>query len=601
MNKLKFYTNQIVNKADLNNLQDNIENADRNLAMDIGFGGIVTGLVISPNSPNDLTVKYTKGIAYDAYGKRIEASGDGAIDCSSYAVANSGNERWLALVISYARNAYDARADGSETIYYYQDEYFAISIVAGTEATSGSATRPVPTADQVILADIKLTYGLTAITNGYIFTTRRVASSIDDEHTGTNVYDDGGVHGFETAQPGDANDGQMLVWNKTNAKHAYSGNAPTASKLANARTITITGDVNGHGSFDGGNNLSIAVTSKLIQNMALRTWIPSNFLVTENEYYPYGIERLCWSPDLKMFVAVGNKSNIGTMIFYSYDGNTWHLCSSPQVANYSGEGVCWSPELAKFVAVFNYTGDNQTYVYTSTDGINWTLSATLTTCQLSCVCWSPELAKFVAGGYYGEIYTSADGITWTRRVSRGSGISYYVRDIIWVPELALFVEIQASDNTTNRIATSTDGITWTSRFTTNPISAVCWSPELALFVACGNNIIYTSTNGITWTEKGSINNVLLYNIAWSAELSAFVGVGGPVDNIYICRDETGAEWEPVWIGVATPTNYGLPVCICWVPYWGKFVIARRPIIINPGEDFAAGQSYFYSSAVYLNK
>jgi hypothetical protein len=42
---------------------------------------------------------------------------------------------------------------------------------------------------------------------------------------------------------------------------ALSGNASTASKLATARTISLTGSVTGSGTFDGSGNLSIATTT----------------------------------------------------------------------------------------------------------------------------------------------------------------------------------------------------------------------------------------------------------------------------------------------------------------------------------------------------
>jgi hypothetical protein len=261
LNRLNFYPKQIVTDTDLNTLQANVENADYNLAMDLGLSGVVSGLEVSPNSPNDLKVAYTKGVAYDAYGKRIAASGNGLIDCSSYAVSNSGYERWISIVIEFARNAYDTRAVDSGTIYYYQDAYFSIGIVAGTIAATGAASKPAVSASQVVLADIKLTYGQTAITADDIDIARRVVSSIDDEHIEAKVYNTGGVHGFATDQPCSDNEGQMLVWNNANAKHIYSGNAPTASKLADARTIELTGAINGSGSFDGSTNLTINTTS----------------------------------------------------------------------------------------------------------------------------------------------------------------------------------------------------------------------------------------------------------------------------------------------------------------------------------------------------
>ena len=70
---------------------------------------------------------------------------------------------------------------------------------------------------------------------------------------------------------GYANDnGSWYIWDKHNSKgiiasdvngnNTFFGNAATATKLATARTISLTGDVTGSGSFDGSGNLSIAAT-----------------------------------------------------------------------------------------------------------------------------------------------------------------------------------------------------------------------------------------------------------------------------------------------------------------------------------------------------
>lgn len=222
LNRLNFYPKQIVTDTDLNTLQANVENADYNLAMDLGLSGVVSGLEVSPNSPNDLKVAYTKGVAYDAYGKRIAASGNGLIDCSSYTVLNDGYERWISIVIEFARNAYDARVVDSGTIYYYQDAYFAIGIVTGITAATGTATRPAVSASQVVLADIYLPYGLTAITEEYIDPVRRQTLKNTEEHSTQKVYDDTGVHGFITEQAGEAKDGMVLKYDHTQKKHVYN-------------------------------------------------------------------------------------------------------------------------------------------------------------------------------------------------------------------------------------------------------------------------------------------------------------------------------------------------------------------------------------------
>lgn len=54
----------------------------------------------------------------------------------------------------------------------------------------------------------------------------------------------------------------------TTFKGSLSGNAATATKLATARTISLTGSVTGSGTFDGSGNLSIATTTNHTHNYA---------------------------------------------------------------------------------------------------------------------------------------------------------------------------------------------------------------------------------------------------------------------------------------------------------------------------------------------
>lgn len=51
-------------------------------------------------------------------------------------------------------------------------------------------------------------------------------------------------------------------------KGNLSGNAATATKLATARIISLTGSVTGSGTFDGSGNLSIATTTNHTHNYA---------------------------------------------------------------------------------------------------------------------------------------------------------------------------------------------------------------------------------------------------------------------------------------------------------------------------------------------
>lgn len=58
-----------------------------------------------------------------------------------------------------------------------------------------------------------------------------------------------------------------LKWNNVYAT-TFTGNATSASKLATARTITLTGSVTGSGSFDGSGDLSITTTTNHTHNYA---------------------------------------------------------------------------------------------------------------------------------------------------------------------------------------------------------------------------------------------------------------------------------------------------------------------------------------------
>ena len=125
--------------------------------------------------------------------------------------------------------------------------------------SAGSATKPIYFSDGKPVAT---TYTLgKSVPSDAVFTDTKVTQSVTTANaafplllapngqTATNTttsYFDSGV----TLNP------------STNTIAAnISGNAATATKLATARTISLTGSVTGNGSFDGSGNLSIATTT----------------------------------------------------------------------------------------------------------------------------------------------------------------------------------------------------------------------------------------------------------------------------------------------------------------------------------------------------
>ena len=120
-------------------------------------------------------------------------------------------------------------------------------------------------------------------------------------------------------------------------------------------------------------------------------------------------------------------------------------------------------------------------------------------------------------GYYGlakdaypslNPYSSAVKAVQTWTIRTASEANHWFA-ICWSPELRLFVSLAGSTggtatNRTNRIMTSPNGINWTTRTSigNDDWRGVCWSPERRLFVGVavsGTNLIMTSPDGITWT------------------------------------------------------------------------------------------------------
>lgn len=136
----------------------------------------------------------------------------------------------------------------------------------------------------------------------------------------------------------------------------------------------------------------------------------------------------------------------------------------------------------------------------STDGINWTNGSFLGT---EYVTFGNGL--FVAVGYASVsgvptsfIYTSTNGINWTSRTPS---------EAMWFQDIAygngLFVAVARFG--TNRIMTSPDGITWTSRSTpiTPTFSGVAYGAGVwvAVCESSPGGTTFTSYDGITWDEQ----------------------------------------------------------------------------------------------------
>jgi len=182
--RVDFYFRQRVTEAELDLACELLEQADRDLAADIGIYGIVMGAVPTQHSPvPDLTVDLTSPTrAYDRLGQRIFVGTDQTIDCSvdlvgiPTAVSGPANERWLAIFLRFDRQLSDPRTDGNaQQVYFRRDESFELVVRQAPEGPVGAAVRVAMQQDELLVCDLRLGHGQTQLLNAHIDLGRRQA------------------------------------------------------------------------------------------------------------------------------------------------------------------------------------------------------------------------------------------------------------------------------------------------------------------------------------------------------------------------------------------------------------------------------------------
>jgi len=178
MDRSDTFFGQLVSQGDLDQLLDDPEVADLAMVTDLGFTGVMTGLVASEHSPANMTLDVTGGTAYDPDGQRTYVPSTQtvnlAVDHASVttAVVTGGNSKILSLYVKFARALSQPETDGTgTTIYYRRDESFAFYVKQGSEAVS--PTPPSLEADGILLCDVTIAHGATTIVDGDISIARR--------------------------------------------------------------------------------------------------------------------------------------------------------------------------------------------------------------------------------------------------------------------------------------------------------------------------------------------------------------------------------------------------------------------------------------------
>lgn len=171
-------------------------------------------------------------------------------------------------------------------------------------------------------------------------------------------------------------------------------------------------------------------------------------------------------------------------------------------------------------------------------------------------------------------------------------------NLCWSPDLALFVAVgtQNSGSSTNRVMTSPDGATWTIRAAATAVNwqSVTWASALSLFVAVGvTNSVMTSPDGITWTIRSGPDantNNSWNNVIWSPDLTLFVAFSGagsgtsPATTFDMMTSPDGVTWT----GHAVHANGWNTARGVWVSSLSSFIVAQSDSIVN-------GATHVYTS------
>jgi hypothetical protein len=173
--RLDYFFKQTVAASELDEGFADLEAADWQAMADNGFFGVASGLAVAAQGTPDMTVSVATGAAYSVTGKRAAltapATVNGAVDylLVNTAVARGENEKYISIFLYPARVLSDPRVDGNGTnVYLRRTESFTIHVVQGAEAPAGTATPPALDTNGVLLADVLLAFGSTAITTGMI-------------------------------------------------------------------------------------------------------------------------------------------------------------------------------------------------------------------------------------------------------------------------------------------------------------------------------------------------------------------------------------------------------------------------------------------------
>ncbi len=570
-----YYFRQKVTEAELDVGFNTLEQADFNFAIDNIFTGVISGLGVSEAAVPDLTVDVQgPGVAYSKDGERTRIASTQNVDMSqddgavSTAVGGAGNTKVVSLFIEFDRALSDPRIDGNGlTVYFVRAESFAFSVVQGAEALIGTEVPPPLSTSKILLADIRMVFGGTTITNAAVVgafdqidTTRRedafkftaggititegtAYDAIDALVTGVNAHIAGSANkhaataitATDTAtwRDGTTLDGATVVDDVQEALDAIltdlslqaSGN-DGAGKIGSYETGAW---------HDGAKEATGTVASQI-------DGIVSSLAATG------GADKVgaaAQSVGAEAVTAGSIQDQVGELLTAINSQNAFNQLV--RASNFTrmndlmaAGGVTWGLQYGDaadpiYVAVGVNAGAGEIRSFLFPDGAATTRAAGGSPTALFDVCYG--LGLFVAVGGDGAagaaIETAPDGKTYTARTPTGmTSASDELRAVIFEASGAAFIAV-GDDGSTGEIIRSTDGITWSVATVTpamNVINGVAHDGA-GNAVAVGQNgagnaaILLSADAGKNWTtEHTEVGNVFT-GVCYDAKSTRWFATG----------------------------------------------------------------------------